>query len=419
MTSTTFIRREIEALEALGLEIRRFAIRAWPVGLVDPRDRAEAGRTEYLLTGNLAGLVGALLREIAGNPLGLLRSLPTWLRLRRDTGGLVRPAAYWMQAALLRQRAAAEGIDHVHVHFATNATAVALLSRRMGGPGYSFTAHGPDEFADAPSLSFPPKIAGARFVVAISHHCRERLIALGRPADAARIHLARCGLALEEFPGPDAATEARAADSQTFVCVGRLCPVKGQVLIPAAVAALTPRFPGLRVVLVGDGESRPAIEAAIRTHGVGDRVILRGWAPNAEVLALVRESRALLLPSHAEGLPVVIMEALALGRPVVSTRIAGIPELVDGSCGWLVPPGDTAALAEALAAALRCPPAAWAAMGAAGRARVARHHDRRRLARILSRLFADALRDATPAPAPGRDAAAAAGPPLPEPGRGG
>ncbi|SFL93523.1 Glycosyltransferase involved in cell wall bisynthesis [Methylorubrum salsuginis] len=397
MTSTTFIRREIEALEQRGLEIRRFAIRAWPVALVDLRDVAEQGRTEYLLTGNLAGLVGAFLREAADNPGGLLRSLPTWLRLARDTGGLVRPMAYLMQAALLRRRAAKEGIDHIHVHFATNATAVAMLARLMGGPGYSFTAHGPDEFADSATLSVAPKIARARFVVAISDYCRDRLAGLAGPGDAAKIHLARCGLALEEFPDGDPETDALAAASQTFVCVGRFCPVKGQVLIPQAVAALAPRFPRLRVVLVGDGESRPAIEAAIRAHDVSDRVILHGWAPNAEVLALIRTSRALLLPSEAEGLPVVIMEALALRRPVITTRIAGIPELVDDSCGWLISPGDGVALTGALAAALDCPPAEWAAKGAAGRERVECLHDRRSLARALNRLFAEAGRSEAPA----------------------
>lgn len=384
MTSTTFIRREIEALEALGIEIRRYAIRGWPVALVDPRDIAEAQATEYLLTGNLAGLAAAFVRELVRNGGGIRRSLPAWLTLRRDTGGLVRPAAYWMQAACLRQRAERDGIDHIHVHFATNATAVAMLARLMGGPSYSFTSHGPDEFRDAGRLSFGPKIAHARFVVAISEYCRGRLNGLGRAADAAKIHLARCGLALEEFPAP---APACAEANQTFVCVGRLCPEKGQVQIPAAVAALAPRFPGLRVILVGDGESRPAIEAAIRAHDVGDRVILRGWAANAEVLALLRESRALMLPSFAEGLPIVIMEALALGRPVISTRIAGIPELLDDSCGWIVPPGDGAALAEAMRAALACTPAELASKGAAGRSRVLRLHDRRVLARTLSRLF--------------------------------
>jgi glycosyltransferase involved in cell wall biosynthesis len=387
MTSTTFIRREIEALEALGLEIRRFAIRTWPVALVDPCDEAERCATEYLLSGNVTGLVTALLREIAGNPIGLGKSLPAWLRLRRDTGGFVRPVAYLMQASLLRQRARAEGIDHIHAHFATNATAVVMLARLMGGASYSFTAHGPDEFEDPEAMSFEPKIAHSQFVVAISDHCRERLTELGRPEDAAKIHLARCGVALEEF---DTVEPGCAGDSQTLVCVGRLCPAKGQILIPEVVAALAPQFPRLRVMLVGDGESRPAVEAAIRAHGVEDRVILRGWAPNTEVRQILRESRALLLPSFAEGLPIVIMEALALGCPVISTRVAAIPELVDENCGWLVAPGDTVALAQAIREALTCSSATLAAKGAVGRERVLRRHDRRVLARMLSGLFAQA-----------------------------
>lgn len=395
LPSTTFIRREIEAIEGLGHRIRRYAVRAWPEALVDPRDRAEREATHYLLTGNLRGLLGAAVREVLLNPIGLARSLGPWLTLARAArNGPVRPAAYLLQAAYLRQRAAAEGIDHIHVHFATNAATVAMLARLMGGPGYSFTAHGPDEFTQPERLGFSEKIAGARFAVAISRYCQDRLTGLARPQDGLKIRVARCGLALEEF----AAVRPRWADTQTLVCVGRLCAAKGQVMIPAAVAALRGRFPDLKVVLVGDGECRAEIEAACRRHGVADRVILHGWASNAEVRSLVAASRALLLPSYAEGLPVAIMEAFALGRPVISTRVAGIPELLDDSCGWLIPPGDPRALMEAMEAALAATPEALAAKGAVGRERVARLHDRRALARTLWRLFEETAAASRPVP---------------------
>ena len=387
LPSTTFIRREIEAIEGLGHRIRRYAVRAWPQALVDPRDRAERAATHYLLTRNLRGLLGAAVREMLGNPRGLARSLGPWLTLARAARtGPVRPVAYLLQAAYLRQRAAAEGIDHIHVHFATNATTVAMLARLMGGPSYSFTAHGPDEFEEPERLGFSDKIAQARFAVAISRYCQDRLIGLARPEDGPKIRVARCGLALEEF----AAVRPRWTDTQTLVCVGRLCAAKGQVMIPAAVAALRGRFPDLKVVLVGDGDRRAEIEAACRRHGVADRVILHGWASNAEVRSLVAASRALLLPSFAEGLPVVIMEAFALGRPVISTHVAGIPELLDARCGWLIPPGDVEALTQAMEAALLTTPDELAAKGAVGRERVARLHDRRALARTLWRLFDEA-----------------------------
>ena len=387
LPSTTFIRREIEALELLGCRIRRYAIRAWPQALVDPRDRAEQAATHYLLTRNLAGLLAAALLEALLNPLGLGRSFGPWLRLARAArNGWVRPVAYLLQAACLRRRAAAEGIDHIHVHFATNAATVAMLARLMGGPSYSFTAHGPDEFEAPERFGFAEKIAHAQFVVAISDFCRDRLTDLARPEDAAKIRVARCGIALEEF----AAVEPQRADNRTFVCVGRLCPAKAQAAIPAAVAALRWRYPDLKVILIGDGESREEVEAACRRHDVADRVILHGWASNAEVREHIAASRALLLPSLAEGLPVVIMEAFALGRPVVSTRVAGIPELLDDACGWLIPPGDVRALMRAMEAALAATPEDLAARGAVGRERVERLHDRRLLAGTLVGLFREA-----------------------------
>jgi glycosyltransferase involved in cell wall biosynthesis len=292
-----------------------------------------------------------------------------------------------MQAAYFRQISKSQHIDHVHAHFATNATAVAMLSRAMGGPSYSFTVHGPDEFMISARLNFDVKVCHAAFVIAISNYCKEQLLRLARTDDHEKIQVARCGIALEEFDFE----RGWRSDNDTFICVGRLCPQKGQILIPAAVAALRDDFPLLKVILIGDGESRHAIEASIARYNVGDMVEMRSWIANREVLDVVRECRALLLPSYAEGLPVVLMEALALGRPVISTRIAGIPELVDESCGWLFPSGDEQALVATMRAALQCTASVLADKGAAGRARVEQLHDRRRLAKQLCQNFKKAV----------------------------
>lgn len=383
--STTFIRREIAALEALGVEVERHAVRRWGERLVEPRDVAEQARVHYLLSGKAWGLMVALARELALNPRGLLRSLTPWARLvRKANGGLVRHVAYLLEACHFRQRAAALGVDHVHAHFGTNATAVAMLSRLMGGPTYSFTAHGPDEFSDGPTLSFDMKIAHAAFVVAISDYCRAELARLSAPADHCKLRIVRCGLPVGEIaPVPHGTPMSR-----TFVCVGRLCPQKGQAFIAQAVAALNGDFPDIKVVLLGDGETRAAIEAAIRAHGVEDAVELRGWATNTEVMAAIRQSRALILPSFAEGLPIVLMEAMALRRPVISTFVAAIPELVrPGETGWLVPPGDAQALSRAMRACLEARPEDLDRMGDAARARVAHDHDTGRAALALKQLF--------------------------------
>ena len=373
ITSTTFIRREIEALIASGVSVKRFAARHWDGQLVDPLDLAEQQRTEYLLTGNVGGLFGATARELLTNPRGFLRAAGALATLYRNAGsGFVNHVAWLMQAAHFRQRARAEKIDHVHAHFATNATTIAMLSHLMGGPGYSFTSHGPDEFENAGRLSFDLKMRHARFISAISEFCRVQLIrASGRWDHWHKIAIVHCGLAIGDFE-PELRFEA---DNQTFVNIARFNSQKGLLLIPPALALLKAEFPKLKVVLIGDGEERARLEASIAEHDVACMLELRGWQANTVVHQTLRESRALLLPSFAEGLPVVIMEAFALGRPVISTYIAGIPELLDASCGWIVPAGSVEALAQAMRDALRTGPGQLAAMGAEGRRRAVAQHD--------------------------------------------
>jgi glycosyltransferase involved in cell wall biosynthesis len=384
LTSTTFIRREIEAHERAGLKIKRFAVRQWDGKLVDPLDIAEIDRTEYLLTGKAGALFIAMAKEKLTNMPGVLRALGPWLSLIKTArGGVVRHVAYFMQAALFRQRTKAEGIDHVHVHFGTNAAAVAMLARIMGGPAYSFTVHGPDELVDAPLLSFPAKIEHASFVAAISNFCRSQIIRFSSIGAGEKIRIVHCGLNLGDF------TASPPPDNHTLVCVGRLCPQKGQAQLPAAAARLRGEFPDLKIILIGDGESRSEIESEIARLGVGDTVEITGWMENVKVREAISGARALLLPTFAEGLPVVIMEALALGRPVISTYIAGIPELVDEGCGWIVPAGDEEALVAAMRAALTAPPDELAALGRVGRARIERAHDVDKEAAKLAALFAE------------------------------
>ena len=382
MTSTTFIRREIEALTAEGVEVVRFAARPWGETLVDPLDLAEQQRTHYLLAGNLPNLLRAFVAEALRHPIRLLRAMGTALTLWRNArAGFGRHAAYLLQAVYFKRQAQAAGVTHVHTHFATNATAIALLGQVLGGPGYSFTAHGPDEFENTDRLSVDLKMARARFVVAISQFGRVQLVRASRWAHWPKIAIVHCGVAIADFqPTPNPA-------NRVLVNVARFNSQKGLLLIPAALALLKDEFPDLRVVLIGDGEERAGLEAEIARHGVAGMMTLRGWQANAEVRRAIVDARALLLPSFAEGLPVVIMEAFALGRPVVSTFIAGIPELVDERCGWLAPAGDVPATAAAIRAALSADPDRLAAMGAEARRRAVERHDVAESARRLKALF--------------------------------
>jgi colanic acid/amylovoran biosynthesis glycosyltransferase len=388
MTSTTFIRGEIEALESIGVDVRRFAIRHWDQALVDPADIEEAARTEYLLTGNVVNLIVGLIAELCTNPGGLAKAFGPWIaQMRYSDRGFIKHVAYFLEAVQLRRRTKRGGIRHLHAHFSTNATTVAMLSKLMGGPSYSFTAHGPDEFGDQTSGRLLTKIKYAAFVIAISDFCKVQLICCSDMQFWDRIHVVRCGIRLDEFTPGDSLRSIE----HTFVCVGRLCVQKGQLLLPKAAAALRGEFPDLKIILIGDGPIKRSLEELIVQYKVDDIFELKGWQPNAEVRRAVQKSRAFLLPSFAEGLPVAIMEAFALNRPVISTFIAGIPELLSSACGWIVPAGSESALVEAMRAALRASSDQLEMLGTEGRRRVEEGHSVTANIRQLRRLFGTLL----------------------------
>jgi glycosyltransferase involved in cell wall biosynthesis len=388
--SHTFIRREIAGVEAAGLTVRRFAIRPPGKDLVDPADAAECVRTRSLLAAGKFRLLLAALLMLVLHPIRCLRAFRAAWRMGGAAGRRTRHLIYLVEACLLVRWLRGCGAGHLHTHFGTNPAAVALLARILGGPPYSFTVHGPEEFDRPEALSLRDKVAGAAFVVAISSFGRSQLYRWARLEDWGKVRLVRCGvdgafLAAGPLPVPDV---------PRLVCVGRLAEQKGQLLLVAAVARLADAGRDVELVLAGDGPMRPDVERAIREQNLGDRVRITGWLSNDAVRAEMAAARAVVLPSFAEGLPVVLMEALVLGRPVVTTHIAGIPELVRHEVnGWLVPAGDVAALTAALGDALGATPDELAAMGAAGAKAARAAHDASREAAKLAALFTNAGRD--------------------------
>ncbi|MEO0363058.1 MAG: glycosyltransferase, partial [Pseudomonadota bacterium] len=329
MTSTTFVRQEIEAHERAGWPVARYAARLWDGELVEPRDVEERERTTYLLAQGGAKLLGGLAAEAARNPVGMARAVFALVRLiAAARGEVVRHVAYLSQAVFLKRDSLAAGVEHIHSHFSTNSAAVAMLCRLLGGPSYSFTAHGPDEFFDVGMNALREKSRRAAFVAAISDYCRGVILAAAGADRAERVRVVRCGVDVEEF----AAAGPAADPPKRLVCVGRLCKVKSQAMLVEAFARVRDRHPDAELLLIGDGEERPAVEAAVGRLGLDGAVKLLGWRSNREVRETIVASRALVLASLAEGLPVVLMESLALERPVVTTEIAGVPELVDEGC---------------------------------------------------------------------------------------
>ena len=384
--SHSFIRREILALERLGVVVQRFAVRGWEGHLPEPADVYERANTRYLLQAGLLPLVAAALRAAFSSPFVWAQAFSLALRLaRRAERPLAFHLIYLAQACLLREWLKQAGNTHLHAHFGTNSAEVALLARTLGSVPFSMTVHGPEEFDKPEALHLTEKIRGAAFVVAVSSYGRSQLFRWSPYEAWPRIAVVRCGIDSSFHAGAAAPPSNRVR----FVCVGRLCEQKGQLLLIEAVSNLHARGRDIELVLAGDGEMRGAVEALIAERGLRKQVRITGWIGSAAVRDEILAARALVLPSFAEGLPVVIMEAMALRRPVVSTFIAGIPELVEnGSTGWLVPAGDVAALVTALEECLDASPETLAGMGDAAYARVVERHDVDREAAKLMDLFA-------------------------------
>lgn len=369
--SHSFIQTEIGALERLGFAVDRFSIRRPTECFATATDRQEQARTTVLLDGNVAGLLKAFLRRLANQPLATGRALFASLR-GGGAANIVRRLAYVLEAAGLADELQRRGIRHVHAHFGTNSAQVARLAARLGSLTYSFTAHGPDEF-DAPALlDLRGKIADAAFVAGVSEYGRGQLMRWSNWRDWPRIQVVRC--AVDPTFTQSQPEAERAVPADRLVCVARLSAQKGLPLLLEAVAAVAAhRDVSLR--LIGDGEERAGLEDRVRQLGLQDRIAFLGWREPAAVRDELLAARALVLPSFAEGLPVVLMEAMALGLPVITTAIAGIPELVDDKVGWLVPTGSEAGLRTAIEACLDASPEHLRAMGQVGRLRVLRHHD--------------------------------------------
>lgn len=386
--SLTFIRREIAALEELGYTVERVAIRGWEDRLVDPLDHAERARTHYLLRGGALKLLTALIVTALSQPGAFAKAMLVAFSLMRRS---YRPAPLhlvWLAQACVAQRLCrAAEVKHIHAHFGTNSAEVAMLTAQLARIPFSFTVHGPDEFDHPEYIALREKAAAAAFVATISSFTRSQMLRWVDFADWDKVRTIPCGLDRSYIDACDP-DEPADGERNAFVCIARLSPQKGQVLLIDAVAEVARHHPDVHLRLIGDGELRPVLEARIAELGIGDNVTLVGWLSSDAVRQEIRQARALVLSSFGEGLPIVIMEAMAMRRPVLSTWVAGIPELVrNGIDGWTYPAGNASAIAEAMGACMQASDQALEKMGEEARARCIARHDVRIGARMLADQF--------------------------------
>ena len=368
--SHSFIRREILALERQGFEVQRIALRGWDDFLPDEADQREREKTRYVLRGGPWGLWLPSIRALLRSPVRFFQALRVASNMARESDRpLPYHLVYFAEACRILPWLAQFGAQRIHAHFGTNSAEVSMLVHALGGPPYSFTVHGPDEFQMPMGLE--EKIHRSDFVVAVSSYGRSQLYLRSRFADWPKVNVVHCGLESAFFDGVNAPLPAE----PRLVCVGRLCEAKGQHLLLEAAARLAAKKIPFKLVLAGDGPMRQALDVLIERYGLGQQIRITGWISSSEVRQEILAARALVLPSLAEGLPVVIMEAMALGRPVLTTYIAGIPELVrPGENGWLFRAGSVDDLTNAMQDCLSRPPEELQRMGNTGRSRVIARH---------------------------------------------
>lgn len=347
--SHTFIRREIAALRSAGLDIATYSIQRAPAGLQAALDRAAAAETFAVLAHPPLSYARAHLAAVVSRPAAYLRTLA--LAWRHRVPGM--RAAIWAmfhfaEAILLSARLKADGIGHLHNHFANSAATVGLLASRHVGIDWSLTLHGISEFDYPAGLLLRDKIAAARFVACVSRFGMAQAMRQIPAEHWPKLAIVRCGIDLTDLP----TAAVRNDNGDRFlklISVGRLSPEKGQAGLLDVVAMLRDRGVSLSLTLVGDGPEADALHARTRALGITALVHFVGRQDERTTLASIAAADVLVLPSFMEGLPVVLMEAMALGVPVVATRVAGIPELVrDGESGLLFDPADWTALADAI-----------------------------------------------------------------------
>lgn len=383
--SHSFIRREIQALELLGLTVQRIAVRGWDEILVDDGDIQEREQTQFVLKVGGFKLFRITLGTLFAKPLRFMAALKLAIKMGwKAERALPFHLIYLAEACQIVPWMKDFGATHVHAHFGTNSTEVVMLANVLGGPPYSFTVHGPEEFDKPVFLGLQEKIKRAAFVVAISSYGKSQLFRWIDHDAWSKVKVVHCGLEKSFYNVKPKSLTANAR----LVCVGRLCEQKGQLLLLEAAHCLAKKGIKFELVLAGDGEMRFEIERLIAEYGLRGSIRITGWISSQQVREEILDACALVLPSFAEGLPVVIMEAMALRRPVISTYVAGIPELViPNQNGWLVPAGSVLELVNAMEDMLSKSSAELITMGDAAYLRVIERHTIETEAKKLAELF--------------------------------
>jgi colanic acid/amylovoran biosynthesis glycosyltransferase len=385
----TFITGEIDELRRAGGRVLPFAInRPGKADVSTAEGRERERECVYLKS---AAVIGALLRVLGRHPVGTARVALMAIRSGGlDLARIVRRLAHLAYGTLIVEHCRAQGIRHLHAHFGQSPATIAWFAASVGNLDgderwtWSVTIHGPHVFTNEEEVRLDLKVADAAAVVTISEFTRSQVLRYSHPEDWPKVTIVRCGIDLDAFAFRDGALHDAVP---VITTVGRLAVEKGQPVLLDAVAMLRDRGIAARAEIIGDGPLQKHLRTRIEELELADRVTLVGELVPEEVVGRLRSSAVFCLPSFAEGLPVAMMEAMAIGVPVVTTHVNGIPELaVNHVSALTVAPGDAEGLADALEATLADPGAAEC-RARHGRLLVEQRHARQENVAALYHLF--------------------------------
>jgi len=347
--SHTFILREIIVLRKLGFEIQVASINTTdrPYEKLTLEEQAEAAATFYIKPAGIMGAIKAHLTTLLTHPLNYAKGLWFALRLgQTDLKKILYNFFYFVEAVMVGHWMRRQQLTHLHIHFAMAAATVGLIVKKTFPIQFSITVHGPDEFYDTSTYYLRQKIVETHFICCITHFSRSQLMMLSSPTFWEKLELSPLGVDPRLFtPRPF----REMANPFEILCVGRLVPVKGQLILLEAVAQLIAQDRAIHLRYIGDGPDRPLLEQRIAQQQLNQQVTLEGAVNQDKIRDFYAKADVFILASFAEGLPVVLMEAMMMQIPCITTHITGIPELIRKDEGLLVAPSDVTGLAQAIA----------------------------------------------------------------------
>ncbi len=346
----TFIQREVQHLRLKGHDVFTYALRK--PGLnhnVSELVKSESDKTHYLLPANFLILVALNCKWLLSKPQKYFNALKLALKTSRaGVKGRLFQLFYFQEALLLAQELLNNKISHLHNHFGDSSGTVSMLAGKLSDIPYSVTIHGPHIFFEPLDWALREKVQHSAFIVCISHYCKSQVMLFSDQADWHKLKIVHCGVDISEYVF---APKSNVGQDQAvkMLYVGRLAGEKGVPVLLQSLVKLKNQGLQFHLTLYGDGADRKLLEQLVSSHGLNKYVTFAGFADQQTIRHALTNSDLFILPSFAEGVPVSLMESMAIGVPVIATYVGGVVELITPEhSGLVVSPSDIDGLSAAI-----------------------------------------------------------------------